>query len=109
MSPKRSGKSLFVRPLRLAIWTDASFELHGQRTDDLVPGCVAEIGAAVFDAARGEFILSSARFPACVLPELFGEKEIYIGPLEAIASAAADYTYTDVVSGRPAMYFIDNQ
>ena len=73
------------------------------------PDCRAEMGALVFDAAAGCFYLSSIVVPSELLPLLFGDKKNYIGPLEALASAAVDFTYPDVLSGRLAIYFVDNQ
>ena len=48
-------------------------------------------------------------FPPEFLALVFGAKEQYIGPLEALASAAADYTFADVLEDSDAFYFIDNQ
>jgi hypothetical protein len=115
---------VLVRPphehVQLA-WSDASFERGGKRSrlaaslhEDAAyfapgPDCRAEMGALVFDAAAGCFYLSSIVVPSELLPLLFGDKKNYIGPLEALASAAVDFTYPDVLSGRLAIYFVDNQ
>ena len=40
---------------------------------------------------------------------MFGDKVQYIGPLESLASVAADFTFSDVLGGEDVMYFVDNQ
>ena len=93
--PARSVRESF--PLA---WSDAMFELGGERLAAPAAGCRAEIGAVVFEPREPCFYVSRHVFAPSDLEPMFGVKVQYIGQLEAYAAAAVDTTFPDVVGGR---------
>ena len=91
------------------VWTDAMFEMHGERVDGPERGCTAALGAVVWCPRRRIYYHSRLVISLPMLERLFAIKKQYIGQLEMLAAMAVYTSLPDVFRNALTLHWIDNQ
>ena len=91
------------------VYTDARFTKGGRTFEAPVDGCTAAIAVVVYVRRTRCFHHAFLEITGRWLEWVFTHKEQYIGPLEALAAAAAYATFPDLLAGSLVLHFIDNQ
>ena len=91
------------------VWTDAMFEMHGERISAPERGCSAAIGAVVWCPRACVYYHSRLIIPLHLLQRLFAIKQQYIGQLEMLAALSVYASLPKVFHNSLVLHFIDNQ